>query len=30
MLGSAADKVLRGIHTPLLLYRPVEKRSGSG
>lgn len=22
VLGSAADKVLRGIHTPLLLYRP--------
>lgn len=24
MLGSAADKVLRGIHTPLLLYRPLD------
>lgn len=23
MLGSAADKVLRGIHTPLLLHRPL-------
>ncbi|MDX1493512.1 MAG: universal stress protein [Longimicrobiales bacterium] len=24
MLGSAADKVLRGLHKPLLLYRPGE------
>lgn len=24
MLGSAADKVLRGIHIPLMLYRPLD------
>jgi nucleotide-binding universal stress UspA family protein len=24
LLGSAADKVLRGIHTPLMLYRSAD------
>jgi len=27
VLGSAADKVLRGLHTPLLLHRPPEARN---
>ena len=27
ILGSAADKVLRGTHVPLLLYRPAPSRS---
>ena len=27
ILGSAADKVLRGTHVPLLLYRPAKKPS---
>jgi nucleotide-binding universal stress UspA family protein len=27
VLGSTADKVLRGTHVPLLLYRPATKPS---
>lgn len=27
ILGSAADKVLRGIHSPLLLYRPADEQA---
>jgi nucleotide-binding universal stress UspA family protein len=28
-LGSVADKVLRGCHTPLLVYRPLREAPGS-
>jgi nucleotide-binding universal stress UspA family protein len=24
ILGSTADKVVRGVHVPILLYRPAE------